>query len=172
MAQMIQITYQPAFDPFHTIYRVFRLRDRFKDVEIQRGRIVDFYLLFPFRLSEITFKRGDQRCKKTATNYSDRRGYAIQPAPRALFESMKPVYDAATQTMAAEGYLDNDALLRGMLTVTTKPLPGKLSARIFLDNEAESDLLHCLYALLDYDLLGADGLKARTGLMEHRNDAA
>lgn len=169
---MIQITYQPAFDPFHTIYRIFRLFDYFDEMEIDKGRIIDFYLLFPFRMSDITFKRSDQRCKKTANAYEQRRGYAIQPASRGLFDSMKPVYEAAAQTMAAEGYLDPAALLAGVLSTTSKSIPADLAGRIAADNGAEHDLLECLDTLLGYDLLGTDGLKARTGLMEHRNDAA
>jgi len=169
---MIQITYQPAFDPFHTIYRIFRISDQIKQVEIDKGRIVDFYLLFPFRMVDITFRRGDQRCKKIANAYENRRGYAIQPASRGLFDSMKAVYEAAAQTMAAEGYLDPAALLAGILSTTSKPIPADLAARISSDNAAEQDLLECLATLLEYDLLGSDGLKARTKLMEHRNDAA
>ena len=169
---MIQFTYQPAFDPFHTIYRIFRLRDYMRHVEVEKGRIVDFYLLFPFRMDEIRFKRGDLVYRKTAQFYEERRGYAIQPASRALFDSMRPVYDAAAQTMAAEGYLDPACLLKGVLTTTSKPIPADLSGRVATDNSAEQNLLDCLAALLEYDNLGTNGLKARTGLMEYRNDAA
>lgn len=169
---MIQFTYQPAFDPFHTIYRIFRIREHLSQVEIEKGRIVDFYLLFPFRMADIRFKRGDLSCRKTAQLFEERRGYAIQPATRALFDSMRPVYDAAAQTMAAEGYLDSTRLLKGVLSKTTKPAPADLTGRIAADNGTEQKLLDCLTTLLGYDLLGTDGLKARTGLMEHRNDAA
>ena len=124
---MIQFTYQPAFDPFHTIYRIFRVRERLSQIEIDKGRIVDFYLLFPFRMADVRFKRGDLSCRRTAQLYEERRGYAIQPASRALFEGMRPVYDAAAQTMAAEGYLDPACLLKGVLSNTAKPIPADLS---------------------------------------------
>ncbi len=123
-------------------------------------------------MADIRFKRGDLACRKTAQSYEDRRGYAIQPASRALFDSMRPVYDAAVQTMATEGYLDPASLLRGVLSNTSKPIPADLLGRIAADNGAEKNLFDCLTTLLGYDLLQSDGLKARTGLMEHRNDAA
>lgn len=146
--------------------------DYIDNAEVEKARIIDFYLLFPFRMSDITFKRSDQRCKKTAISYENRRGYAIQPAPRGLFDSMKPVYEAAVQTMAAEEYLAPAALLAGVLSRTSKPIPPDLVTRISADNAVEGDLLECLGTLFEYELLGTDGLKARTRLMEHRNDAA
>lgn len=169
---MIQITYQPAFDSFHSIYRIFRILGRLKKIEIEKARIVDFYLLFPFRLSDVTFKRGDLRFRKLAQAYDNRRGYAIQPAPRGLFTSMRPVYDAAIQTMSGEGYLDESDFKTGLLTSTNKPIPEEIAARVSADNDREYDLLECLEALLEYNLLGPGGLKDRSGLMEHRNDAA
>lgn len=168
---MIQISYQPAYDPFHTAYRLFRLRGRIAHAALGHVRVVDFYLAFPFRLSSVKFKKSDQRCKKVGEAYENRRGYAIQPPPVELFGSMKPVFEAAAQTLTSQSFFEESDFLNGVMTPTLRPLPQIIWDRVEADNERERDLIDCLATLLSYDYLGSDGVKARTGLLEFRNDA-
>ncbi len=134
-------------------------------------RIADFYLLFPFRLNEVHFKRKDQRFRKLAEAYQSRRGYAIQPPPLELFASMQPVFDAAAQTLTSQDFFIEAELLAGCLSPSARKLPASINERVVTDNERERDLLDCIRTLLGYEFLGPDGLKARTGLMVFRNDA-
>ena len=168
---MIHIAYQPALDPFHTVYRLLRIRDHLSEIEIDKCRILDFYMVFPFWTQNIRFQRGDAALKKVGKSYEFRRGYALLPPARSLFESMKPVFDASIQTLATQGYLTQSALIAGLVSMTEKDVPDEIQARVSADNAREKDLLKVIASLSTYPLLGNDGLKARTKLMEYRNDA-
>jgi hypothetical protein len=50
---MTQLTYNEAFDPYHAVFRFLRLHlacDISAKLPFDTLRILDFYLLFPFRL--------------------------------------------------------------------------------------------------------------------------
>ena len=52
--------YNPAFDPFNGIYRMLNILRHFgvgEIIEVDRLRIYDFYLLFPYKTYKIRFKR-------------------------------------------------------------------------------------------------------------------
>ena len=119
---MIHIAYQPALDPFHTVYRLLRIRDYITEVEIDKCRILDFYMVFPFWIQNIRFHRTDAALKKVGKSYEFRKGYALLPPARSLFESMKPVFDASVQTLAIHGYLAQSALIAGLVSMTKRVL--------------------------------------------------
>ena len=168
----MHFSYQPSYDPYHTAFRVLRVRDIADGLEYEKCRILDFFLLFPFRLHDFRFKPEDRALRQLAKEYSSTRGYAVQPPPRQLFTTMSQFYSAATQTLAANGYVDIAALSLGLVTYTGQPIPESLDIRTRADNAAEADLLTGLRRLSTYDLLGRNGLKDRSGLLEYRNDAA
>ena len=50
--------YNPAFDPFNGIYRMLNILRYFgvgEIIEVDRLRIYDFYLLFPYKTYKIRF---------------------------------------------------------------------------------------------------------------------
>lgn len=169
---MIQLAYQPAFDAFHSMYRILRLRPLIK-VPVSRAaiRIVDFYLLFPFKLSDFSFRTGDRHYRPIARMYEGRKGYVEYPSGKLIFDQMEYIQDAALQTLSDRGYLHYDPATE-MVSVGSRPLGIDLSARVSSDNKAESDLLELLDLLLnEYPLYGSAGLKARSQLLDHRYDA-
>ena len=171
---MIQLAYQPSHDPFHAMFRLLRLRDGLDlgSIDADVVRILDFFLLHPHRIGSIRFKQGHARFRSLAQKYSDRRGYALQPSDRVLFESMAPMHEAATQTLAEANAIDASALERGSISFQKFEIPERLRARIRELNASEADLLEFLKVLsIEYPLLGRGGLKDRTNLMEHRYDA-
>ncbi len=53
------ITYNPAFDLYHSIFRMAHIVDRLSDgecFEIDKVRIWDFYLLFPSKLYDLSIR--------------------------------------------------------------------------------------------------------------------
>src|SRR5262245_31866200 len=82
VASMIQLTFQPAFDPYHAVFRALRLRPlATKEHSLHRDhmRILDFYLLFPFRIDGIRLRREDRKYRRLATEYERSRPYGEQP---------------------------------------------------------------------------------------------
>jgi ABC-3C biological conflict system middle component len=175
MAQMSQLVFQPAFDSFHAVFRFLRLSPIVKEVGsllVDHIRILDFYLLFPFRIRSIRLAPGHQHYKRLSEKYANLTPYGEQPDAPLLFDRMRPIQLAALETMASQNYIDDASFLMESVRVTEKILPKDISSRIAELNQAQSDLLQFLQILAeDYSLSGPNGLKARTELMEYRYDA-
>jgi hypothetical protein len=172
---MIQLSYQQAFDPFHAVYRLLRLRNLIRQrghLHVDAVRILDFYLLFPFRADAIRLAPQHRRFKKLSFQYESTRPYGAQPEDRTIFERMEPMQTAALETLAVRHLIDPDELIMGRVTTTSEALPEELAQRIEDANGQDAPLMDFLSTLAsDYDLIGPHGLKARTGLLEHRYDA-
>jgi hypothetical protein len=172
---MIQLSYQPALDPFNAAYRFLRLRSVFDlgdVVHINHFRILDFYLLFPFRIGEIRLAPKHQKFKKLAGKFSHKKPYGPMPESSEIFVRMQPMQTAALGTIAAWKLIDAEAFARKEVRITGEALPNPVDSRILEQNENEADLMEFMRVLAkEYVLEGASGLKARTQLMEYRYDA-
>ena len=176
VAQVIQLSYQPAFDPFHAVFRLLRLREAVLThgpLHKDHLKILDFYLLFPFRIDSIRLKRRHGKFRRLATQYESTKPYGDQPEDRVLFGRMSTMQSVALNTMAAKQLIDPKQYNVGEVVHAAAALPDDLAARIAQANEQEMDLIQFVLVLArEYDLLGYDGLKCRSGLMEYRYDAA
>ncbi len=172
---MIQLSFQPALDPFHAVFRFLRLRPilvRVGEKPIDHMRILDFYLCFPFKVGHIRLRPTHRRYGKLRERYADRIPYGEQPGDRDIFARMKSMQLAAMDTLASNSLLDAERLRLSWVTATDSTPPEPLLSRVERANGAEADLMEFLGVLgADYDLSGPSGLKDRTGLMEHRYDA-
>ena len=175
VAQMIQFTFQPALDPFHSIFRLLRLRRLFPErapLHRDHVRILDFYLLFPFRIGSIRFQRQDMHFRSLARRYEQSKPYGEQPEDRIIFNRMEPMQIAALETLSKRELIEPDEWKVAAVAPTATLVPEQLAARIEELNAQEPDLISFLEVLASrYELLGSDGLKARTGLLEYRYDA-
>jgi hypothetical protein len=123
---MIQLSYQPALDPFHAVYRYLRILsviDTSKSLPVDHSRILDFYLLFPFRISGIRLKTQHRRFRGLADIYKETRPYGNQPADAQLFARMKPMQVAALETLAEKKFIESDELKNGKVVRTQRPIP-------------------------------------------------
>jgi len=172
---MIQLTYEPAFDPLHTMYRALRLRDGAgTNLRVPRDlfRILDFYLLFPEGLKDVRFRQDHRRLKTRAAATARAPSYGPRPADAVLFGRMRPFQEAALDTLALHRFFVPEALSDGWVESGSEPLPPELAGRIRRANTDEAALMEALRALIaGYPLEGSGGLKDRTGLLEHRYDA-
>lgn len=173
---MIQISFQPALDPYHTIFRLLRLLPTIafaNRLEFDHVRILDFYLVFPFRIFSIRVKPEHRRFKRIAKNYESTKPYSDMPEDYIIFDRMKPIQTTAFQHLAALGFISPSQLEEGWITPAGVTLSGDLQERILRSNRQDEELMSVLKLLaLDYRLSGAGGLKDRTHLLEHRYDAA
>jgi len=172
---MIQLSFQPAFDPFHAVYRLLRLwpiLKQFGPLHRDQVRILDFYLLFPFRADAIRLIPKHRKYKRLASDYSGTKPYGNQPDDRTVFDRMEPMQMAAMETLASRGLIDAEQLAVGRVEITDMPIPKEILERVESANRRDADLIELLGTLAsDYDLSGQNGLKARTGLLEYRYDA-
>jgi len=168
------LTFQAALDPYHTIFRVVRLAEGLGDclpTELDKVRILDFYLVFPFRTSNFKFRRGQTGLKRVAEVYEKMRPYGGFPDDRDLFLRMRSVQTVAFETLAARGIIDPDALKQHMFNSGETLAPSSLLTRSTEVNSKQNDLVDLLRSIcLTNPLLGSDGIKQRSGLMDYRYD--
>jgi hypothetical protein len=172
---MIQLTYEPALDPFHAVYRLLRLRPiiaKHGPLPRDHVRILDYYQLFPYRINSIRLKPQHRKYRKLSMDYKGAAPYGEQPEDRVLFNRMEPMQIAALNTLASQNLIDPSRWSVGEVLATAEPMPDALNSRIETANERDAALEAFLGVLAsEYHLTGADGLKNRTALMEHRHDA-
>jgi hypothetical protein len=169
---MIQLAFDPAFDPFHCAFRILRQVEFRHQVPVRLGKlkILDVYLAEPVRCREIRLPATLKKEARLAASLQ-RPYYGQRPGTTALFDRMSPMQDAAIQTLVQHGLLDGDAFSNRLAVRTDEPLDGDLKLRVETTNEAEEKLMHFLFISLDQlEFDGFGGLKDRTGLGEHRYD--
>lgn len=169
---MIQLSYHPAFDAYHCIFRILRIhaRRQFEEVEVDKLRILDYYLLFPWRARSVRLAPRDAGVRKLATQLEEHQDYATLPNGEMLLERMRPAQTAALQTMAQDGIIELAKLKDDIVRFTNSAIAPDVKNLIVQRNSADEVRLKIIDALSDYPLLGNDGLKGRTSLLEHRYD--
>lgn len=171
---MTRLVYQPAFDPYNTSFRFLELRSAVwtkDEVEFDLVRITDFYLLFPFLIEKIRLKPSHKKYKKLAHSKIGAKPYARLPEESVLLNTMKPFQVAAANKIVDAQLADAEAWGHGNMLATDTQPPDELKQAIDAKKVEQRDLLEFLSVLQnEYDFLGENGLKHRTGLLEYRYD--
>lgn len=171
---MIQITFQPALDPFHAVFRLMRLFPIIEScggLTYEQVRVLDFYLLFPFRADEIRLLPNHRRFKKLTKATEYLKPYGELPDSIVLFERMAPIQMVAAQTLSERKYFYGEEFARGVIKCTSHLIPVELKDRIEKLNAEQENVIEFLHLLAaEYSASGKDGLKSRTGLIEYRYD--
>jgi len=109
---MTQLTYNEAFDPYHAAFRFIRLRlacDLSKRLPFDTLRILDFYLLFPFRLQSMKFFADDTSWRKVSRSYEDEAPYGVMPDDNLVLGKMEPFQRVAAASLVRCGRLSGSA---------------------------------------------------------------
>lgn len=172
---MSGLSYEPALDAYHATYRMVLLSTLLQDndeIPISTFRILDFYFVFPFLIKEMRLKKEHGWIRNFSKSRESDRPYAKLPDSPLLFENMKIFQLAALQTLAMKQFFEIESLEKGYVAIVDTEGLREDFPNIASGLENFSGQLEALNALLrEYDALGSDGLKARTGLMEYRYDA-
>ena len=79
---------------------------------------------------------------------------------------------AALETLASKNILEPNLFKDGKVQLLSEVVPKELASRAARANEANQPLLEFLAVFAsEYELMGENGIKARSGLMEFRYDA-
>ena len=164
------LIYHPAFDAYHAAFRFLLLLQATSKNEMKfaRLRILDFYLLFPSELTEMTLPKdlvSHRKHWKSSTNkYND----IIDP--RRIFNELEPFQVSGLQLAIASGFVVFNKS-RDHVSLSSRSLPTSLSSQLDKSTRSQADLLEFLTkSFSSIDLYGRDGLKARTRLFEYRYD--
>lgn len=172
---MMQLTYNETFDPYHAIFRFVRLHYAC-DISVRTPfdtlRILDFYLLFPFRIQAMRLFSDDTAWRKISKSYEDRAPYGSMPDDITVFSYMEPFQRAAVSSLVRSGHLVANAWDMNEIQFTKKQLPKTVTLRCTELNDQMKPVVEILCQLKTrYPLSGRDGLKDRTGLLEYRYDS-
>ena len=164
--------YHPAFDIYNCIFRILRILicKEIKEIETNRLRLFDFYLIFPGLIKKIRIRPEHQRAKNSFSEFRNRYNIAsVENQARHVFERIIPFQELALDSLKNKDMLNIDKEL--YVSLNKENLPTKLVIELQKANQKDKELIRFLCDILcDYDLNGLTGLKDRTGLMGFRYD--
>lgn len=165
------LIYHPAYDAYHCAFRFLLFTETLKVVEIDKLRILDFYFVFPAELKNVRLPKGHSDEKKRAENFLN-----IYHGPvnsTQTFRDMEPIQMAAIRALAASKLIDEKQFELGIAARTETDIPLKLQESLNIALQRNDTMLPYLISkFAAISLLGAEGLKERTKLMEYRYDVA
>jgi hypothetical protein len=166
------LIYHPAFDLYHTIYRLLLLVRNVKgdSIEIDKLRVWDFYFLFPLEVPKNVTFPNELRDLRRIFNYPANPYENITDSKRTL-EKMKGYQLAALKCLASYGYIDHEQLEKKIVLKTNKQLPDNLIKAFENLSEKERNVIKLLTSPFnDMGLYGNNGFKFRTGLLDFKYD--
>ena len=163
------LIYHPALDPYHCTFRMLQVLGYAPERQYDKRalRILDFYAVFPHLISNIRLRREHMKWRKRFLGLDNPYWFGGEPA--LVFAQMEPLQETAQNLLYAQGLTD-PSLYPGSIKLVIDAfrrltLPASTSM--------SGDLLEFLVTILgEFPFHGYGGLKDRTGLMEHRYDAA
>ncbi|WP_075167001.1 ABC-three component system middle component 5 [Acinetobacter indicus] len=165
------LIYSPAFDLSHCIFRIFFIINSFSEntsIEIDKIRIIDFYLSYPGCVNDFKFPEDMRDIKNEFKEIS--KEYRDPINHKITFQRISILQKKAISSLLSLGYIDIDSYKKGEVKRTSKKfssdIKDKLSNFSFYGNYNLPLIL--VITFLNIELKGEKGLKARSGLMEYR----
>lgn len=170
------ITYNPAFDLYHSIYRIAHIIQKMeegKSWEIDRVRIWDFYLLYPVQLNHVSLKQDESEIREARKLLKLKEtSFDYKGDIRKLFEWIKPFQISALGCLVSCGILNKEAFETGYVLVASQEKLNAFVEQAGALSIQESNILSFLSLLFGgMSLTGVYGMKYRTKLLESKYDA-
>lgn len=107
------LIYHPAYDIYHTSYRILSLlgNESMNCIEYDRARIYDFVMLFPHDLKNVRLPVGTQSIRKKFAETP----YNRLPNRKKVFNQVGNYFELSTQCLISYGALDMDQFKNGEL---------------------------------------------------------
>jgi hypothetical protein len=166
------LVYHPAFDLSHGMFRMLRLLETNPERRMKWDtfRILDFYYLFPHLLEAARLPRSMTKRKLEFGKLGSK--YTRVPTPRMFIQQLRGIHESIARSLAAKGFIEPAEFDEGLLVRTEREIPQDLVC-MFADAVDDASLVEMLAVeMAALPLTGGNGLKDRTGLLEHRYDAA
>lgn len=165
------LIYSQAYDLYHTMFRILQIMEKSKqELEVDKLRILDFYLAFPAELLEIKSFVGFRKYEKYLKAESN--SYERVIDRKRLFFKMEHIQISAMKALISYDLFDAKEFKNGKLKRTDIQLSENLALRINKANEENKNLITLITGpLASMNLYGHLGLKERTNLIEFKYDA-
>ena len=165
------LIYHPAYDAYHFVFRMLAIAESIPQVEIDKARLLDFYLLFPSAIASIRLPASLKDARKLAKSVANVYHDPVNPA--TTFREMRHIQVASLKCIAASGLIDRELFKAGFISRTNVKMPMKLHNKVgefVTSRQPIADII--LQGLAEIPLRGDGGLKHRTELMEYKYDVA
>lgn len=165
------LIYNQAYDLYHTMFRILQIMEKTNDtLEIDKLRILDFYLAFPSELMEIRSFRGFKKYEKYIK--AEKNNYEKIIDRKRLFFKMEYIQLSAIKALISYGIFDADEFKQGKVKKIYIKLSDSLLTRILSANDENPNLITLITGpLASMNLFGHLGLKERTNLIEFKYDS-
>lgn len=163
------LIYHPAYDAYHSAFRILLAVDDLQCVELPKLRILDFFLTFPAEVRNIRLPREHMGARKIAERLTNE--YHGPVNAKKTFQDMEQIHMASVRALAASNLLDKDRLDAGFAQRTATPIPESFRILLTQARQRESEITEFIISGLGgLRTQGIDGLKDRTALLEYRYD--
>lgn len=165
------LIYNQAYDLYHTMFRILQIMEETeKTIEIDKLRILDFYLAFPSELMDIRSFRGFNKYKKYIK--AEKNKYERVIDRKRLFFKMENIQLSAIKALISYGIFDAEEFKNGNIKKIYSELSDSLLKRIHLAKKENPNLITLITGpLASINLFGHLGLKQRTNLIEFKYDS-
>lgn len=170
------ITYNPAFDLYHSIFRMGHIIMGVDDdelMEVERVRIWDFFLLFPDKLHSISLRLEETNIREMRNQIEKQNNpYENCGDVRKFFEWIKPYQTSALSCLVSYGILSKEEYINGNVLISNRQKLDDFVARAGNITDRQQQVLDFLCDFTRHmSLTGEYGLKYRTHLLESKYDA-
>lgn len=171
-----QTFYNPAFDLYHSIFRMAHIAAKLDDgesLDVDKVRIWDFYLLFPDKVYNIHLRSDEEKLKAYRNIIKKQNNpYDYHGNNRKLFEWIKPVQVSALGCLVSCGMLDKEKYEEGRVCVGNRGVLTDFFQKAGTITQRERNVLSFMSFLSRaMSMTGEYGLKSRTELLESKYDA-
>lgn len=173
---MFSLSYTPAYDPYHTVFRYLVLLTSASNLSLSRktARVSDFFLCFPWALKDVRAPQNVQGFakdrNKIVKEYPETE-YDRFPSSRIVFERMELIQATAVSALAGADLIDPVALQADKVSLVAAKLSTNLISKVESFRSSKPDLVQFLAnSFPKIDELGKDGIYARSGLGEFSYD--
>ena len=170
--------YKPAFDLYHCVCRFMIMISKIEngvEIEVDRLRIYDFLVLFPYKIKTIPLKRNEKNLREAIKELKieEENPYNHVSNDKVVFDRLKSYQLSALNYIASYGIIDSKQLLNNYIQLKKKDKLTDFLSRFDIGNDEKNSLLDWLFRNFnEIPFMGKNGLKDRTQLMEWKNDPA
>lgn len=167
------LLYHPFFDTRHAVFRMLRLLEVIGpvEIEVQRLRILDFYLLFPTAILQKSLPRGNNRLRKELLSLVASSSYDVIPDRKHAFARLETIQITALGHLAALNLISGQSMQSQKVLRTNEAIPQSLHDLIKDRNERQKSIVAFLTTTyLNLPLYGEGGLRERADLFNPSYD--
>jgi hypothetical protein len=159
------LTYHPAFDIYHTVFRILKILGLAEgsSLERERVRMLDFILLFPQDLKNVRLPPGYMSLKNKHTENP----YNQVPNRKRLFYQLDTYFETAVECLLSYELLNVESFKNGILHLTDKWKKTDLDINAGFIDDAVMQLIKD-----EFLKMSLTELKQRTNLIEYRYDVS